>query len=109
MLDTILSDAETLLIKIDEATASDDYAQASALAEKLNEKIEALRTAPPAEAAQFRDRIAAIFKRISDNMDNAAVEQEQVRNELVKFRKGAAGISAYRSNSGRLGSGGTRK
>lgn len=98
MLDKLLTQAEDLLAKIETSAADDDYAKASELSGQLNDLLLKLKAAPPAELSQYRDRIATLFEGVSESISAASEEQEKVRRELIKFNKGAAGISAYRAN-----------
>ncbi len=99
MLDSLLTQAEELLSQIEASASDDDYAKASELSSQLNDLLKKLKNAPPADLSQYRDRIAALFEGVSDSIDAASEEQEKVRRELLKFKKGAAGVSAYRANS----------
>ncbi len=100
MLDKLLTQAEDLLSQIETSAADDDYAKASELSGQLNELLMRLKSAPPAELSQYRDRIATLFEGVSESISAASEEQEKVRRELIKFNKGAAGVSAYRANGG---------
>lgn len=99
---TIIDDLENKVASLTQAQMAEEYEEASKIQAQIATLCQQLESIPVEELRAYQDRLQAIYSKLATGLEFAEQAHQEIREELLGYKKKAAGINAYRQNAGRM-------
>lgn len=97
----IIDELEQLTASLEQAQSEEEYEKAAEIQGRIASLCRQLETLPVEQLQAQRQRIENLYARLSEGFANAESVHGEIKNEILGFKKKAAGINAYRNASRR--------